>query len=57
MRRSTVGSVSRSPSRTVTGKGKKAARLPIIDVHLHAQELWAKPGEDAGVTFGPVFAR
>ena len=35
---------------------RKASRPPIIDVHLHAQELWAKPGEDAGATFGPVFA-
>jgi len=33
----------------------KVPRPPIIDVHIYAQELWAKPGEDAGVTFGPVF--
>jgi uncharacterized protein len=32
-------------------------RRPIIDVHLHAQSLWAKPGEDAGVVFGPVFGQ
>jgi uncharacterized protein len=30
-------------------------RLPIIDMHLHAQELWAPPGADAGAVFGPVF--
>lgn len=31
------------------------ARPPIIDMHLHAQNLWAKPGEDAARVFGPVF--
>lgn len=36
-------------------KQQEKRRAPIIDMHLHAPELWAKPGEDAGVTFGPVF--
>ena len=34
-------------------------RLPIIDMHLHALDLetwgWARPGQDAGDAFGPVF--
>jgi predicted TIM-barrel fold metal-dependent hydrolase len=33
------------------------ARPPIIDMHLHAQDLWADPGQDAGETFGPVFGQ
>jgi uncharacterized protein len=31
------------------------ARAPVIDVHVHAPELWAEPGIDAGTFFGPVF--
>lgn len=30
-------------------------RPPIIDMHLHAQNLWAEPGIDAGTVFGDVF--
>ncbi len=30
-------------------------RPPIIDMHLHAQDLWAEPEEDAGD--GPVFGQ
>jgi uncharacterized protein len=43
---------------TVVGRAQDrvAGPPPIIDMHVHAQRLWAKPGEDAGVTFGPVFA-
>lgn len=42
---------------TVTGSAQDEAsdRPPIIDMHVHAHDLWAKPGEDAGVVFGPVF--
>ena len=32
-------------------------RLPIIDMHLHAQDLWAEPEQDADDTFGPVFGQ
>ncbi len=32
-------------------------RPPIIDMHLHAQDLWAEPEQDAGDTFGPVFGQ
>lgn len=39
----------------VSAQEGRPARPPIIDMHLHANELWAPPGEDAGVTFGPVF--
>lgn len=35
----------------------QASRLPVIDMHLHASELWAAPGEDADATFGVVFDR
>lgn len=38
-----------------TGQEETSARPPVIDVHLHAQELWAEPGKDAGAVFGPVF--
>ena len=35
------------------------SRLPIIDVHLHANDFdtwnWAQPGQDVGDVFGPVF--
>jgi predicted TIM-barrel fold metal-dependent hydrolase len=31
------------------------ARPPIIDVHLHAQELWAPPGTEATEMFASVF--
>lgn len=31
------------------------SRPPIIDMHLHAQDLWAEPDTDAGTVFGPVF--
>lgn len=30
-------------------------RPPVIDMHVHAHELWAEPGSDAGAVFGPVF--
>ena len=56
MRLSVIGVVLLTAAVAVGAEDRKAPRLPIIDVHLHAQELWAKPGEDAGVTFGPVFA-
>ncbi len=32
-------------------------RPPIIDMHLHAQDLWAEPEQDAGDKFGPVFGQ
>lgn len=38
------------------GQERPVSRPPVIDMHLHAQDLWAKPREDAGLTFGPVFA-
>ena len=30
-------------------------RPPVIDMHVHAQQLWAEPGTDAGTKFGTVF--
>lgn len=33
----------------------RAARPPIIDMHLHANVMWTAPGADAGEVFGPVF--
>ena len=51
-----VGVVLLIPSVPAAGQGKPGSRPPIIDMHVHAQDLWAKPGEDAGVAFGPVFA-
>lgn len=33
------------------------SRPPVIDMHVHAYELWATPGEDAGAAFGPVFGK
>jgi uncharacterized protein len=39
----------------VAAQEGRPARPPIIDIHLHAKEVWARPGEDAGVTFGPAF--
>jgi len=31
------------------------SRPPIIDMHLHADDLWAEPEQDVGDAFGPVF--
>ena len=33
----------------------QGTRPPIIDMHLHAQDLWAQPGQDVGDAFGQVF--
>lgn len=43
---------------TATTSGQESAqkRPPIIDVHLHAQQLWTSPRAHAGGTFGSVFA-
>jgi hypothetical protein len=41
---------------TTSGQERQQKRPPIIDVHLHAQQLWTSPRADAGDTFGAVFA-
>ena len=56
MRAVVLGLALLGAGRPVGASEPGAPRPPIIDVHLHAQELWAPPGEDAGKTFGPVFA-
>lgn len=51
-----VGAALMIVTATTSGQESAQRRLPIIDVHLHAQQLWTSPRADAGGTFGSVFA-
>lgn len=55
-----VGAALMIVTATTSGQEGAQKRPPIIDVHLHAQQLWtsprAAPRTDAGGTFGSVFA-